>query len=502
MLRILGLFYFTDITEVFMAKKAMIIAAFLFAMGFGPVFGQERGVVDITLDVKMNVSEISKVAFSDEGERTPAEAVKSYTYANFGPLDGNWFTKDSVLRFSYTTDTFGGSMVLKPQDFGVPPWKVWLMLGPMFRITAGNDIESIYADPQGADPGLRVYTGGAGGNGWDGSLNPDNITQDKGLLLEGIFGPVTAAVTGLVFNPTNKPALVTDGSEVYASESRNLQVGARVGSEIGTWGKINASYYVQYNKQGSGYRVIDRELFPTGARSETYVHYFGAYASLSPLENLGVTLGYGGVINKYLDQFRSMTSTTELVTVQPLVIQQAAMLNARYTDIIPGLTIRTDHNFTFWTDKNLSALASNVSGWVDRGLEATASYSDSPDVAHFLLWNGLGGGYHLTDRIGLELYVRNLYRRDLALDVDGSEYKLERDELSVEPKLVLYITPWVTMSFAVTVINTVTTASEDLNLKGRNLFRRTGGSTSNYRRQETKDTVLVVQVPIGFTMQF
>ena len=478
--------------------KKLSIAVVLFMMGFGLTFAQDKGRVDVTLDVEMNIAQVNKVTWSDVDERSPIANFNNFTHSNFGPLDGNWFTKESTILFSYEQERFGGSLRFNPQNWGIPPWKTWLMLGPMFRITAGNDIESLYADPQGADPGLRVYNGGAGSNGWNGSLNPDNITQDRGLLLEGFFGAVTAAVAGFVLEPRDKPDFINvEGtSEFLEVTGRNFQFGTRIGSEIGEWGKVNASYFLLYDKRAAGYYEIEGQLFSGSSRTETYTHYFGVYASLTPLENLGVTAGYGGVINKLLDEFWPRQFRTKMETVMPLVLQNGFMLNAKYVDVIPGLMIRTDHNITYWIDKNLNSLGA-IPGWDDFGALGKTQHPSAPDVSHLMLWNGLGFGYQLNRAIGLEFYIRNLYRKDSSLE-GGVEHTLERNEFFAEPKLVLYITPFARMSFAVAVTNTTVSANEALNYKGRNRF--TGGN--NLRQQATKDSELVIQVPIGFTMQF
>ena len=465
---------------------------------------RSRGTIDVTLDVMFNVVEYDSFTFSDQEIR--AGGIVNYSYLQVGPLDGNWFTEDSVIRFSYTSENFGGSMVLRPADFGTPPWRAWVNIGPMFRVSAGNDIESIYADPQDADPGLRVYTGDPGRTGWDGYLNPDNITQDSGFLLEGFFGPVTAALTGVVLETDRRVEVVTDGLNQFISENRNLRFGGRIGSEIGNWGRINASYIISYERQGGSFHVREAELVPSIARAEIYRHHFGVFASLTPLENLGVTIGYGGVRTGLLDRFYDIALGTRQETIQPIIMQNALMLHARWADVIPGLTLRTDHNYTFWMDKNLASLGA-ISGWIDKGPESVTRFPNSPDVAHSVLWNGIGVSYRLTNMIGLELYVRNLHRRTFAqgttdgnIGADGEEFILGRNEFFVEPKLVINLTPFMRVDLAVAIITTTTTASADLNLRGRNLFRPYEGSPN--RRLETRDSVLQIQVPIGLIMQF
>ena len=490
-----------------MNKSAIGIMALLIVAGFASVYGQDKGTVDVTLDVRLNVAEYEILKWEHEEIRNPRDQFLDRSYLQLGPLDGNWFTRDSVIRFSYTRDNFGGSMVLRPADFGVPPWMAWFNIGPMFRITAGSDIESVYADPQGADPGLRVYTGGLGSNGWNGFLNPDNITQDRGLLLEGFIGPVTAAITGMALATEGNSAVVTDGTQFIASENRRLQAGARLGSEIGKWGSVNASYFVLYERQGSNHHIINGELVPSSSISQMYNHHFGVFASLAPLDDLGITLGYGGLITKYLDEFWDRALNLKMETIQPTIIKNALMLNARYVNVIPNLTLRTDHNFTFWMDKDMKSLATNIPQWIDVGPEAVSRYPNSPDVSHFLLWNGIGVAYKLNSTLGLEMYVRNLHREDRSSGDSGEEFVLTRNEFFIEPKVVINFGAGegetgatVRLEFGLAITNTSTASSADLNFAGRNLFALQDGSHS--RRLATNDSRLNLQVPIGVTMQF
>jgi len=495
-----------------MFKKVTIITACLFLLGFGLVFAQQggnlmafaqqqRGNVDVTLDVRMNVAEIHNYRFSDEDTRLPARDTLSFTWANFGPLEGEWFTRDSVIRFSYETDVFGGSLVLRPADFGTPPWRAFFNLGH-FRVTAGNDIESIFADPQGADPGLRVFNGGrnrsAAARRWNDYVNPDNITQDEGLLLEGFFGDLSVGLTGFVFGE-NSEFRIPATPRFLVLQNRNFRFGGRIAYEIGDFGRINASYFLHYTRLAPAFIEIpigSQQLRPTNdARTEVYRHFFGLYASLNPIRNLGITVGYAGILTQYLPEFWDASNHRVQQTVQPNILQNAVMLNARVTDLVPGLTLRTDHNFSFWTDKDLSTLAA-LTGWTDRTFLSTTQHPNAPDVSHFLLWNGFGISYQLTDLIGLELYTRNLHRRDRSLGGGGQEFVLERNEFSIEPKLILVFNEFVQFSFAVQVFHTTTTASRDLNVAGRNDFR------PGAEIRETRDSVMNVFFPIGVTMRF
>jgi len=485
-----------------MTKKTITIMAFLLATGFNFVFGQsdERnsGGLSVAMDMKLNLGEVTSREIGNSEVRPVLVSTKEYTWMKFGPEVTAWFTKDSYMKFGYEAENFGGYFRLNPLTIFQPQVNVWANIGHMFRVTAGNDIESLYADPLEADPDFRVYNGRSTVDSpWDAGVNTDNITHSEGLLCEGFFGPVTAALTGFVFGP-NQPEFHKDtqnSENISISDTRQFRVGGRLGYEMGNWGKANVSYSLAYYRKGGQYTALNGELFPTtDATAETYTHYLGVFASLTPLENLGVTLGYGGVFTKYLDEFRVSASMVE--TVQPLVMQNALMLNARYTNLVPGLTLRTDHNYSFWMDKNLLSLAA-IQGWGDRTYSSKSLWPNAADVSHELLWNGIGVGYRMTELIGMELYARNLYRRDHSLTTGGEEFTLERNELSVEPKIVFSLGLMTKLFVSVEIIHYTQSTSKDLNYAGANQFR--GGRDNAV---ETKDTELKIRIPVGLTMQF
>ena len=488
-----------------MAKKTIGIAAILLVMGFGLVFGQiggtGNGKIDVAMDMKLNLGEVTSREISNPDVRPVLQSTKDFVWSKFGPEVTAWFTGDSYMKFGYEASNFGGYFRLNPLNIAAPQVKVWVNIGPMFKISAGNDIESLYADPLGADPGLRVYNKDGLKNDWGGYVNPDNITHSEGLLLEGFFGPVTVAFTGFL-SGDNRPEFRTDSQNsenIMISDTRQFRLGGRAGSEIGPWGKVNASYSVAYSRKGSQYLAVNNELFPvTDATAEVSVHYLGVYASLTPLkiigvDNLGVTLGYGGVITKYLDEIRDGNSMVEIV--QPLVVQNAFMFNARYTDIVPGLTLRTDHNYSAWIDKNLLTMGP-IPGWSDRTIFSKGTWPNAADVAHSVLWNGAGASYQLTRLLGVGLYVRNLYRKDFSFGNSGEEYSLERNQFVVEPSVNFSLGAMSRLSVSIEVVHYTETTSRDLNKAGANQFR------PGMDAVETKDAELKIRIPVGVNIQF
>jgi hypothetical protein len=479
----------------FIGRHVAAVAALLFACNVVFIQAQDNkkmGAVNVTLDMKLNMLELNAETFSDQSLR-PGIAQHGKTFAQFGPVDpGSWLTDDAVIKFDYTAERFGG--YFKLDKAGLNGVKAWVNIGSLLKVTGGNDIESVYADPLDADPGLRVY-GGNTNSTWDSHKNPDNITQDKGLLLEGFWGPITTALAGWVYQ-ANKIVPVPANSEQtewFDAENREYRYGGRVGCHVGNFGKINASYFMHYRINAESYNVINNNLVPKEANAEIFTHYFGVYASLIPLENIGVTLGYGGIFTKYLDEFEGPTG--KVSTLFPAILQNGINLNARYIDIVPGLTLRTDHNFSFWTDKDFTILGGT--GFANVGLASQAGTGTAADVNHWLLWNGLGAAYQFSGLVSLEVYVHNLFRSDNAKEPDGKEYNLGKNQIVIEPKVNFHLSPTIKAYAAIVFENTIITASKDLNAAGRYQFK---GGSANAR--DTTDMTNVIKIPVGITMQF
>jgi outer membrane receptor for ferrienterochelin and colicin len=229
------------------------------------------------------------------------------------------------------------------------------------------------------------------------------------------------------------------------------------------------------------------EFGPLNADAEVYTHSFGLYASLTPFKDLGVTLGYAGIYTKYLDEF--LGSTRVIETLVPYVLKSGLSLNARYQGI-PNLTLRTDHNYSFWADMDYRIFEIPQVG--NMGLISSASAAAYADVTHLVLWNGLGATYNFNEHCSLEIYLRNLYRDDRAED-----FVLTRNQFVVEPKLTWKIDDRFSMWAGVSWELLVDTVSEELNKRGAksNVF------VSGNAPIETRDTTQVIKVPLGVNLK-
>jgi len=264
---------------------------------------------------------------------------------------------------------------------------------------------------------------------------------------------------------------------------------------LGAWqgkGSHKGAAEPRYKKIAGNYNFdTSQTLVPSAPDAEVYTHHFGVYASLTPSENLGLTLGYAGIFTKYLDEFYRGGAFVK--TLNPSILQSGINVNMRYKGV-PRLTLRTDHNFSFWTDRDYRSFG--ITGWPNVGLLSQAGANTSGEVSHWLLWNGAGAVYDLSKRLELSVYVHNLYRNDEASG-GGSTYTLTRDNFAAEPKITWRLNEEISVFGGVTLDCTLIGASKDLNAQGLNSFKSGSGT------KETTDTdPFVITIPVGITINF
>jgi hypothetical protein len=478
-----------------MKKNVNRLAAALAFVLLGELaFADDARGFTATADIDANALEIKSKNYSDETERQYAHGNTSVLY----PFGGFNYKDDTSVSFSYDGGFYGGKLSLNDlvegSGDGIGGIKVWVKpFGSLLTITAGTDIGAGYADSLGADPGMRIYTGGTPSE-WDANKNPDNITQDKGLLLEFNIAPVIIALAGQYH--TSQVLSIEISNSEHARwvdvDQRSYGYGMRIGSEIGSFGKVNVSYINQYTNIGANnYRINrDNEAVPAFADAEIGTHMFGAYASLTPLEDFGISIGYDGIFTKYMDEFYSGISMVK--TLLPQVFQNAVNLNLRYTGI-PKVTLRTDHNISFWQDRDYRIF--NVPGWGNSGLDSESLGSDYADVNHLFLWNGLGFAYKFTEEFKFNFYMRNLLRQDTAVQKNGAEYIRVADKVVVEAKAIFNLNKSVELYAGITFEDMITFSSKDINAQIANKF------TSGAEPMATTDMEIVIKIPVGMTIK-
>jgi hypothetical protein len=403
----------------------------------GLVFPEEGKKFTATVDIDANAFLMRKTTYSDDSIRQYARNTS--TMENL-PVGGFNMIDDTAVTFSFDSPYYGGTLSLDDRDNEIGGIKVWARIGPYFKITAGNDIGAGYADSLDADPGMRIYTGTITPTSsawdeshWNESKDPDNITQDKGVLLESFIGRFTIALAGQYYDGETLSIDVNGNVNQHSKweyvDQKKYGYGGRMGYDFGGWGKVNVSYVNQYSNIGGNNYLLNpasQEPVPVFASTETNVHMFGAYASLKipPVPGLAVSLGYNGVYTKYLDEFYR-NGTLRVETLVPSVYKQGFNFNARYTGI-RRLTLRTDNNYSFWTDRDYTPYG--ITGKGNYGLESTVEGADMANVDHLFLWNGFGAAWEFTPVFKLSLYVRKLYRETSASN-GSAVWKVSWDKL-------------------------------------------------------------------------
>ena len=499
-----------------MLKKTGIVLLLLLAC-FGGVYAQLPRGMEVNVDADTNLFELNNVDKSDVDKRK--EAGRDVGQTTAWPFGGhNWYA-DTNISFSYDGGFFGGAFGLgvvtseqqyydedKREWFDLYPVRagamnVWLKpFGELVKLSLGSGIGSGYADAQGGE-GMRIYNGVDQGS-WDKSRHADDVVQDEGLLLEGFCGPVQLALAGRYYSSSlyNKN-LITSGplanTKYAAMEQYNFSYGARIGSKIGKIAKLSASWIVEYdNKTGDNYTEDRNEvLVPRTGEAEFTRHLFGVFASLYPLDKFGISLSYNGIFTQYPAK---VYGVQEMVNITlPQLYQQAVNFSLRYEGI-NRLTLRTDHNISFWEDKNFRIFT--LPGLEDAGITAESAITlGYPTVGHFLLWNGLGMNWAISGTWTVDLYVRNLYRRDTATDIEKDiEYCFTRNRINSELKGFWRPNDNLEFYIGLAVEHTVTILSEDVAKKRIDIR---DGFTLLENAREIRDTVLTIKVPVGMTVR-
>jgi hypothetical protein len=492
----------TGITLILLALGCAVIHA----QSFGSIDNDKAAaetVVDeargftAQVDIDTNLFQFTDTKYSDAKQRykrTDSFVIDNYPFGGFNIFD------DTTIAFGYNGGWYGGSLSLDKN--GIGGVKAWLgFWNNRIKVSAGNDIGYGYADALGAGAGLRVYddhtrTNNDGKNDEDdetvdSSKNPDNITQDKGLLVELDLNPVKIAIAG---GGNFKDMAKNMGSVMAASNNDpvygySMQYGANAGFRFGDYGKINGAWIMQLERDETKfeYNGASDRIIAARPDAEISSHLFGLYGTCYPLgdERLGITVGYAGVFTQYLEEF-SVNSETAM----PRVFKNGINLMARYkTDTF---TVRTDHNFSFWADKNYKIYylyKPDAQLMKDYGLLAKSNNtSDVSDVSHTFLWNGAGASYRFTETFEGDAYVRNLLRID-----ETPEYKMAIDYFAVELKSIFHLGPGVECYAGITYNCTIRNASESLPKALGEFGANSPGATI--------DTRNMVQFPIGMTIK-
>ena len=450
------------------------------------------------IQIDSNLFQLTSTSFSDEKERF---LRSGYTLIDNYPFGGTNILDNTNVGFAYNGVWYGGGVSVSKD--GIGGIKGWLgFLNGKIKISAGNDIGYTYADSQGADAGLRVYDDSVRNTGEgekenetiDTNKNPDNISQDQGFLLEFDLNPLKIALAGggnFIDIGKNMGSVQMIRTATYQQDpvyGHRLQYGANIGYRIGDFAKINGAYILRSEKDETLYEYITatQKIVPKQADTEITTHLFGLYGSIYPFgdDTLGITVGYAGVFVKYLDEFSANSRT-----VKPRIMKNGVNLTARY--VRDKLTIKTDHNYSFWSDKNyrIFNLHKPFVDLKDYGLKsADSNASDFADVRHSFLWNGIGAAYFFTPVLEGSIYTRNLIRID-----ETPKYRMLNDYFSVELKSTFHFSPIVEAYASFVYQYTGRITSKELSA---DVGEFPGGSP-----KETIDSKSMFQIPIGLKVK-
>ena len=511
-----------------MSKKVGVLLL-LALTGLTPVFGQIFGQVDhaeadvviqvdeergftAQVEITSNLFQFTDIYFSDALERsfrTNHRFIENLPGGATNVLGG------SGVRFGFNADWFGGALSVNAG--GVDGVRAWVsFIDGFIRVTGGNDIGFGMADAMGAGAGLRVYDDHVrdGGQGRpedptiDSNRNPDNITGDRGLLLEfdierlaptvplrialaagGNLSDLTNNIGNALNLPTGNPAIM---EAVYG---HSMHYGINIGGRIGDIARVNTAYIFQSEKDTGLFRFDSgtQRIVARFADAHTMTHQFGLFASLFPFrdDSLGFTVGYAGVLVRYLDEFEIAS-----ITNQPQVMKHGINFAARYRT--GNLTLRTDHNFSFWDDRNYRVFALHRPHlmWQDYGLFATTHANAAiAQVRHSFLWNGLGAAYQITPVFEFSAYARNLLRID-----ESEQFRMLNSYANLELRSTFRLSPSVEAFVGFVFDYTLRQVNRELN----EALDTAGGVPEFHvglERRATTDTRLIVQIPIGLTVR-
>ncbi|GHV88848.1 hypothetical protein AGMMS50267_12080 [Spirochaetia bacterium] len=473
-----------------------------------PVFAQEEEYSGVGLYAEIsssvNAFKITDNQYSNSDIR--GQGAQNHTDMIF-PTETPNFWDDSYLLLGYDGEKYGGSFRVREQ----PDVKVWARFG-FIKASLGNNLKSVYADSLGADPELRIYVNEDAqyDHSWNTAVNPDNITDDVGVLVEALLDPVTIAVATGYFLPKYEWFKVPDTNIYHDKETSAYRYGARIGWDLGDFGKLNASYRIRHEGWPTKYqyKTNTEEVVPKSADAEVYYHEFGLYGSLHPLKDLSVTIGYNGMITSYLNEYY-LADGSQVETGYPLVFRNGVNLNATY-QVTDRVSLRTDNCLTVWRDKNYKLMGtSNTDGkWANFNLEPKRTADTYKEIDHFVLWNGLGINYKLTSNLSLGGYLRNMIG---LYSVSGStsvgtkaDYSWLRDTWEAKVSLDLQLSSRSSVGIGLTFFGSMTQRSRDLNAESRSIFiDHIGGDNRNPKPDpvETFDKAFSVSIPLSVTMR-
>jgi hypothetical protein len=391
---------------------------------------------------------------------------------------------ESVISFGYESGLFGGAAslafgqetlrifygeiadMLGQGPLSIDELYVWIKpFGEHFKFTGGifenTDGIADYADDiDNFDMGVFIF-------GEDGApfSEPEEITGGalaNGFLTDAIFGPVTlqfllapnyskesASVLGTDFFNTLAPSWGT-----VAADARFFRIGGKIIADIGV-GTVSAMFKTFQWPMAIANNAMQLEAMATGTTFTPYtgskMHNmtFGAYADITAVENLGLSLGYTGFMN------------TTNASGFDNILWNGIDLRAAWTGI-PGLSISTHNNFSF-----------------AKGVEHDWLGALTGKDSYFLtIYNAVGVTKELTKKFSINAETGNVFSHT----DNGSSGEIKVDNLWIGAKLIARVTEH---------------AEFEAGFKTDVLSNTTSGAYGS-----DDDTKAVFSIPVGITVSF
>jgi hypothetical protein len=226
-----------------------------------------------------------------------------------------------------------------------------------------------------------------------------------GLLFNANLGPATVSLSGLLTNQNDLGEGTPGGGNATWTPESKGDFGFRVElPKIANLVNIAAVYKVSFNdKSSTGWAknspaVLTAESASAGDPdgNGTANHAFGLYANLSPIEGLGVSVGYSAVIFNAGENYKTKAAT--ITGSVPLF--SGIDLRVAYT-AIENLSVYFNNNISFSSAKGEGKDNFNAYGFVGSPL------ADKQSESYFSMHNTLGGAYKLTDKLTAKAQLGN-----------------------------------------------------------------------------------------------
>jgi hypothetical protein len=333
------------------------------------------GVVDSFTDAGFNEDE-TKIGIAYEDELWGASASLAFRNENLRFLNGE------------IGEMFAESPLAFDELYG------WVRpFGSRFKFTGGifenTDGMADYTDDiDNFDMG--VFMAGENGEPYTEPEETTNTALVSGFLSEAAFGPLTLQfLLAPNYSKESASVLATDAVSTMlgayypvAADARFFRYGGRVIADVGV-GTVSALFKT-FQWPVAVVNAVEQAAYP-GSKMNWIS--FGGYFDLSAVENLGLSLGYTGVMP---------------------AIDDSNYDNILYSGIDLRATWTGIEGFSLSTHNNLSFAKGSEKDW--------SGMLQGKDASFFSLYNAVGATKELTEKFSVNAEVSNIFSRTKIVD--------------------------------------------------------------------------------------